>query len=150
MKRTHALTLLLTHSFNQSLTQVDASIFDAVSRGRGVSIDELYEIQSGMQRERRRDVTMREVIEDAQMRSDANDQSVSNVAKHVATRRSASGHPVPIRSCNTRRASCSVPKESTVPTQCPPSAHYSAHYSAHLVFVVYLCKRGENKEPISI
>ena len=50
-----------------------------------MSIDELYEIQSGMQRERRRDVTMRELIEDAQMRSDANDQSVSNVAKHVAT-----------------------------------------------------------------
>ena len=31
------------------------------------------------------DVTMREVIEDAQMRSDANDQSVSDAAKHVAT-----------------------------------------------------------------
>ena len=65
---------------------VDPSRFQVAAENQSMSIEELNRIKSNMQRERRRDVAMREVIEQAQLRSDANDESVREAAAHVATK----------------------------------------------------------------
>jgi hypothetical protein len=73
---------------------VDPSRFQTVADHRGQTIEELLRIRGGMKRERRRDVAMREVIEQEQLRSDANDESVKEAAVHVATETSL--FPLPL------------------------------------------------------
>ena len=73
---------------------VDPSRFQTVADHRGQTIEELLRIRGGMKRERRRDVAMREVIEQEQLRSDANDESVKEAAAHVATETSV--FPLPL------------------------------------------------------
>ena len=71
---------------------VDPSKLTAVAHSRKLSLEEHQDIKAKLRRERNWDVTVREMIDKAQERSDANDLSVADATRHVAIQ----GSPFPL------------------------------------------------------
>ena len=73
---------------------VDPSCFQAVTQSKGVTIEALLKVKVDMQKERGRDVAVRERLEEAQVRSGVNDRSIAAATQHVAER--SSPFPLPL------------------------------------------------------